>query len=200
MSSPSLDDIFSDPPESTDSPAPSVPEGLPSAPQGELSALAALVEEAHLAQLAVDAAEEALKKAQEVARDLIERRLPEAMDAVGMQEFRTRGLRVRVEPVLQVKQPPVAQRAAAHDWLRAHDQGGLIRRGVEIAFGASEKEQERAHALADRLGVDFPGAVRESEEVNTSSLKAFLRRAVEAGENVPLDIFGARIFRAAKFD
>lgn len=166
---------------------------------GTLAHLTHLVERAREAAERVASAEEALRVAEEEHRRLVEGMIPEAMKAAGMETFRTRsGLTVEVKPGLQVKQPPVSQRSAAYAWLEEHGQGGLIKRGVEIAFGAGPTEQERAHALADRLGLDFPGSVRENAEVNSSSLKAYLTRALEAGEAPPLELFGARKVWAAK--
>jgi hypothetical protein len=172
----------------------------PAPEPASLAQIAALAEEAREAELAVADAEEGLKVARERLRDIIERRLPEAMDSVGMETFSARGLVVRVESDLQVKQPPVSQREAAYRWLEENEQGGLVKRSVEIAFGAGDEEAERAHALVDRLGVDFPNAVREGREVNTASLKAYLRRALAAGGSPPLELFGARAFRAARID
>lgn len=158
-----------------------------------------MVERAHEAELRVADAEAALKEAQEAHRRIVEVEIPEAMLAVGMATFRTSsGLEVELKDDLQVKQPPVARRGEAYRWLEENKQGGLIKRGVEIAFGAGESEAERAHALANKLGVDFPGSVRENQEVNTASLKAYLRRALEAGESPPLELFGARAYRVAK--
>lgn len=175
-----------------------LPAEAPAAPT--LASLSALVDEAITAQALVDAAEAALKERSQALARIVEVRLPEAMALAGMQSFTAHGLRVSIEDVLQVKQPPVSQREAAYDWLNRHEQGGLIKRTVEIAFGAGEQEAERAHALVDRLGVDFPSSVREQQEVNTASLKAFLRRELEDGKSPPLDIFGARRMRVAKFE
>lgn len=165
-----------------------------------LAQISALAEEARAAELAVADAEELLRLAEDRLREIVEKRLPEAMDSVGMTTFSGRGLKVSIGNELQVKQPPVNQRAAAYRWLEEHEQGGLIKRSVEIAFGAGEEERARAAALADRLGVDFPNAVHEGQEVNSSSLKAYLRRALEAGESPPLELFGARAFRAARIE
>lgn len=148
--------------------------------------------EADVARLALES-----QAAADRLREIVERRLPEAMDEAGLAEFRLRdGRSVVVEPAIQVKQPPVHQRGAAYAWLEDHGQGGLVKRSVEVAVGPGQ--QERAHALADRLGVDFPGAVREAAEVHTGQLKAYIRRAVENGEAIPLELFGARVFRVAK--
>lgn len=175
----------------------SFPAAAPS--PGSLAALTELVERAHAAELAVAEAEENLDLATEAHRRIVEQELPAAFDACGMREFTTRsGLRVTVEDQLQVKQPPVARRAAAYSWLEDNGQGGLVKRSVEVAFGAGQNEAERAAALVDLLGPQFPGAVSEGQEVNSSSLKAYLSRALAAGENPPLELFGARRFRAAR--
>lgn len=169
------------------------------APADALATLSALIERAREEELAVEAAEAALKEAQAKHQRTVEQEIPAAFDACGMTSFTTRsGLTVTVEDQLQVKQPPVPQRAAAYAWLEQHGQGGLVKRSVEVAFGAGETEAERAAALVDLLGPQFPGAVREGQEVNSSSLKAYLARSLAAGDSPPLELFGARRFRAAK--
>jgi len=169
-----------------------------SAPAGEasLASIVAMVEEAHAAELAVAEAEEALRVKKEALRDVVERRLPEALDAIGMDRLSARGLTVTVEDALQVSQPPVAQRPAAYRWLEEHGEGGMVKREVRVTFAAGE--QDDAEKLESELDADFPGRVRKAEEVNTSTLKAYLRRALEAGERVPLELFGARAFRVAR--
>jgi hypothetical protein len=164
-----------------------------------LAHLTQLVEQAREMEERVAAAEEELRTAKEELRRVIEGAIPEAMLACGMETFKTlSGLSVTLRDDLQVNQPPVAQRGAAYAWLEENGQGGLLKRGVEIAFGAGSEEAERAHELARTLGGTFPGSVRENLEVNTASLKAFLARALKAGESPPLELFGARKVRAAK--
>jgi len=162
-----------------------------------LAQIRLLVDEAHAAELEVAAAEEALRAAKDRLRDVVERRLPEAMDSVGLEQIQAGGLVIRIEDDLQVKQPPRSQREAAHAWLRQHDQGGLVRTEVAVPFGPGLEEQERARALLDSLGLGYPQATK-NEEVNSTSLKAFLRRALRDGESPPLELFGARAFRVAK--
>jgi hypothetical protein len=156
-----------------------------------------LVDETREAEAAVEAAEEKLRLAKERHRELVERRLPEAMDAVGLTRLDSRGVTVVVRDEVQVKQPPVHQRGAAHQWLRENGQGGLVRNTVEVDFAAGQ--EERARALLDHLELSHPGSVRRVEEVNSTSLAAFLRRALNDGASPPLELFGARAFRAAKF-
>jgi len=171
----------------------------PAIPAPTLADLARLVESARDAEMLVVAREAQLADAKAEHRRITEVAIPEAMAAAGMETFRTSsGLTVTIKDDVQVKQPPVAQRAQAYAWLEENGQGGLVKRSVEIAFGAGETEAERAHALVDLLGPQFPGSVREGREVNSSSLAAWLRRAIEAGESPPLELLGARQVRVAK--
>lgn len=178
-----------------DSPSP-----VDSSASPTLASITALVEETRAAELAVEQAEESLHMAKEKHRDLVERRLPEAMDLAGLTRVDTRGLTVVVKDEVQVSQPPKNQRHAAHEWLRENNQGGLVKDTVEVAFGTGKEQQERAKALLLHLELSYPGNVRRVEEVNTSSLKAFLKRALADGATPPLELFGARAFRAAKFE
>lgn len=164
-------------------------------PSGDLQRLVDLVERARAADIRVAEVEEELRTAKEELRRIVEGELPEAMDAIGMETFTARGLTVKVGSEIQVKQPPVDRRAEAHRWLRENGHGGMVKHTVEVAF-ASGEEQEASRLLQD-LESERPGNVRDVEKVETSTLKAWLKRALEAGDSPPLELFGARLFRAA---
>lgn len=160
-----------------------------------LASITALVEEANAAELAVAEAEESLQREKEKLRDIVERRLPEMMDAVGMKKGVFNGLKIEVADEMQVKQPPVAQRAAAHDWLRKNNLAGLIKNTVEVSFGVGQEDD--ALKFVKELN-DESRSARRVEEVNSTTLKAHLQRALAAGESPPLELFGARAYRVAK--
>lgn len=170
------------------------------AAEGDLARIASLAREAEDAEIAVADAEEALRLARERLADVVERRLPEAMDAIGMENFSAGGLKVTVQDDVQVKQPPKNQRQAAYEWLRNNDQGGLVRLEVAVQFGPGETEQERAKSLLEDLTADGYAQAVAAEDVNTTSLKAFLRRALREGQSPPLELFGARAVRVAKIE
>jgi len=79
------------------------------------------------------------------------------------------------------------KRQAAHAWLRQHGFGDLIKHQVTASFGAGEDDM--AHAVKhhlEGLGV----AVQDKESVHHSTLRAWARERLEAGDDIPEDLFG----------
>lgn len=161
--------------------------GVESADGGELSALSKLAEEQARAEARVAYIEAELNKAREDLKDLAERRVPELMDKIGIEEFRTStGLKIKVAETIRARIP----KAAAHRafaWLREHDHAAMIKRVVSVAFGKGEDSsaEQLAQDLTDR------GLMPEDHaSVHPSTLSAFVREQLKAGEELPLDLFG----------
>ena len=91
------------------------------------------------------------------------------------------------------------ERQAAVDILEDHELEGLIKRELKISFNRDETR------WADKFERDLAQrkrAVRCSRtmKVEPSTLKATMRRRLEAGEEVDYDLFNIHIQRVAKVD
>lgn len=158
----------------------------------EVSALCSYLAEA---DRNVDEAERVLSQLKERARELREESIPMAMTELGLEE-----LKLDTGEKITIKQDvyasiPVAQRATAYAWLEDHGHGGLIKTKVEILFGKGEMEE--AKALLETLQGDGLEPTL-NREVNSQTLKAWLREMLSNGESVPLETFGARPVSVAK--
>jgi hypothetical protein len=79
-------------------------------------------------------------------------------------------------------------------WLDANGESGMVKRQLSLAFNREQSDQ--ALELEARLRPEYP-MVESKETVNTNTLKAWVRRRLEAGENLP-DVVTFEIVRKAK--
>jgi hypothetical protein len=106
----------------------------------------------------------------------------------------TNGLKVQVEELVSCA-ITAEKRAEAHEWLRQHGFGGLIKILVEVPF--AKGEEERAAALyAELADKDYP--VEAEETVHPQTLKAFVREQLGEGAPLPLELFGIHPYSRAK--
>lgn len=163
--------------------------------EGELSQLNALAEQQAEAARVVLQKEKELNEAREVLRDLSERQVPEAMDAVGMAEFTTRsGITIKVAETVRASIPK-PMLAKALRWLRDNGHGALIKRTITAQFGKGEEEQaNEVLAALQHQGLNL----KDDAKVHPSTLSAFVREKLEQGEEVPQDLLGVHRQRVAK--
>ena len=161
----------------------------------DLATLAGLANDLYLAELEVAQAQEALKEAQRKARDIGEHQIPELMDDIGIAEFTTKsGIKLSVKDNLRVS-PPAARREEAWDWIEEHGYGDLVKRNVIVGFARDEGDQ--CEELLEDL--DAKGLrTKEERKVESATLKKFIKERLEAGDDVPLDLFGTTQYKQTK--
>lgn len=166
----------------------------------DLAALSRLTDSLAQAEDVVAQLEAKLEAARAQVTDLAERQIPELMDNLGMRSFVTSsGHKVEVRKTIRAS-IPAANKDAAYDWLDKNGHGGLIKRNINVAFNR-EQEQE-ARELQGILSEQFEN-VRTDRKVEPSTLRAFIGEQLEAGAEVPLDLFGAweqRVARVSRTD
>lgn len=143
----------------------------------------------------IEAMEEALKKLNAQYREITEKDLPEAMDAVNHSEFKTKdGRKVTVKDDVQASISK-DNRPAAHAWLRDHNHEDLIKNQITVPLGKGldNVATEIIGELKDRYGIE---ASRE-ESVHASTLKAFCREQLAAGAELPAGLLGLYVRRVA---
>lgn len=165
--------------------------------QSDLPEITKLAEQTFAAQQLVEQLEAQLKTAKEDYRKLSEQRLPEAMDSVGLTEYKTTsGISIEVEEKVRGRLT-VEKRPAGYAWLESNGFGALVKSEVVVAFGRTHLEE--AQQLVDALRAS--GKVANLEKnVHHSTLDAFIREQLEAGKDIPLDIFSVDRNRVAKIN
>lgn len=166
----------------------------PAASGSELGLLQQLAELQAAAEAEIADLEAKLNKAREKYKDLAERQVPELMDQIGMEEFRTNtGLRIVVQETIRASIPK-AKAPLAFGWLKDHGHAAMIKRVVSVQFGKGE--DDRAEALLSSLSGEY--AAEEKSSVHPSTLAAFIREKLSNGDEVPLDLFGVHRQRVTK--
>jgi hypothetical protein len=138
--------------------------------------------------------EQLLKDQKKALHAILDEKLPEALEEMGLQKFTlTDGSEISVNPVYAAS-IPVNRREEAFQWLRDHEFGDLVKNNVTVTFGRGE----------DDVAKEFVGTVHtlglipsQLEKVEPMTLKAWLRERVDAGDPIPLDLFGAYISQRA---
>lgn len=172
---------------------------LPEAPEAEpqtLEVLMKLAEQsketaAKILKLEIELAEEQAKNAK-----LLRRRIPDLMESLGLESFK-----LKTGEVIEIKESVNASITEEHkpqawDWLAEHNFDGIIKSNVALSFGKDEleKAKELVVKLAE-LGY-YTDIVRS---VHPQTLKSFVKERLEAGDALPLDVFGVFEFKEAKF-
>lgn len=162
---------------------------------GELSRLSNLASEQAAAEAEVARLEGELTKARERLRDFAERQVPELMDSIGIEEFKTSsGLKIKVDETIRAG-ISVANGPKAFAWLRENNHAALIKRAFSVTFGKGQ--DEKADAFAKELeaqGLDAD----DKTTVHPSTLAAFVREKLRNGDEIPLDLLGVHRQRFAK--
>ncbi len=163
----------------------------------KLTGLTNLVTTMREEETAVADLEAKLKHAKERLRDVAERQIPDLMDEVGLKDFVTsEGLKVTIKRTIRAS-IPTGNKESAMAWLDDHGHGALIKRMVNVAFNPDE--EDKAAALMQDLKSDFP-MVKTDRRVESATLRAFIREKIEAGDEIPLELFGAWEQRIAKVE
>jgi hypothetical protein len=131
-----------------------------------------------------------LKDKKRELRNVEELELPEAMDKVGLSEFKTTtGLKVSVKPFYNASIPS-ERKDEALDWLELEGHGGIIKTEVSVSFGKGELAQAQAFKEFARGFNEVAVDPELSRGVHAQTLKAFVREMIEGGAAIPLDLLG----------
>jgi|TARA_R110000744_G_scaffold115281_3_gene215667 hypothetical protein len=88
----------------------------------------------------------------------------------------------------------VENRPTAYDWLRDNGYDDIIKNTVACQFGRGEDEQAGSFAaFAQQQG--FTPDLKT--EIHSQTLRGFIRERVEAGEEFPMELFGAWVGQRA---
>ena len=83
---------------------------------------------------------------------------------------------------------------AAFDWLEATDNDGIIDNAVECNFGkGQDSEAQKLTELLSSQGYSFTN----SRSVHPQTLKAFVRKQLEEGLPIPVDVFSIHVKKTA---
>tara|TARA_R110000744_G_scaffold295420_2_gene405469 strand:+ start:93 stop:674 length:582 start_codon:yes stop_codon:yes gene_type:complete len=88
----------------------------------------------------------------------------------------------------------VDNRPKAYEWLRDNGYDDIIKNTVECQFGRGEDDQANAFASFAQQQGYVPD---QKTAVHPQTLRAFVKERVEAGDDFPMDLFGAYVGQKA---
>ena len=142
----------------------------------------------------IESLEKTLKARKEALRKQSEEELPSMMAEIGVNSFELDdGSRVTVKD-LYGGHISVANRKAAYQWLRDNDFDDIIKNTLSIVFGRGE-DQKADHFMKILEGHGL--LPEQNTSIHPSTLKAWIKERMEAGDNFPMDLFGAYIGQRA---
>tara|TARA_Y100000310_G_scaffold160698_2_gene160480 strand:+ start:3547 stop:4116 length:570 start_codon:yes stop_codon:yes gene_type:complete len=154
----------------------------------ELAMLSQLADDQRQAELELAMAEEATAAAKETLAAIAEHRLPELMEQLGMASFTTQsGLSITISEKLRATLPKVRNEQGV-EWLEENGHGGSVKRTFVIRFNKGDEAWARKFQRDLNQRKKPVDSVIE-QKVEPSTLRALLRRDLEAGVDVPDDIF-----------
>lgn len=163
---------------------------VPPSPDHSLSRLTEMARELRRLQNEMESLSAQVEAKQQQINALAERDIPELMEQIGMEKFATTdGFSIELKESLRAS-IPAARKEEAFQWLEANHHQGLVKSEVSVAFG--REDMPRAAELVGRLTADGMPAQFE-RWIEPATLSAWAREQLEAGGDVPSDLFG--IFR-----
>jgi len=132
------------------------------------------------------AAEEQVKKLKKEVDHLSGEVIPTMMQEMNLSTLKLAdGSAVEVKPVYGAS-IPVAKKEEAFNWLRSNGLGDLIKNEVTVSFGRNEDNKAAEYAdLAKRQGFQ----PTQKLKVEPMTLKAQVRERIEAGKELPTELF-----------
>lgn len=163
-----------------------------------LSKLAAMIQQLYDAELEVLKLEANLKKAKKHNEFIAEKMIPDHMKTIGIKQITVEGsagdITIKVEEKISAK-PNNDNKPRVFKWLIDNGHGHIIKRTLSMLFGVKEGKQA---AQIKELLMKKKLAVKEDLKVESQTLSALVRKLMEAGEDIPMKMFGVYDKRVAK--
>ena len=155
-----------------------------------IQSLADQVERLQTLQREVDLAEEKLKQKKKNLEHISGEVIPTMMSEMGLSHLKLMdGSSVDVKPHYSATITQ-ANKEAAFNWLRNNGLGDIIKNEISVSFGRNEDTRASDYAdLAKSHG--FPPT--QKLKVEPMTLKALVRERIEAGKEMPTEIFNVFI-------
>ena len=135
-----------------------------------------------------------LKDAKKELLKLTDEDLPASMAEMGLASFTLDdGSQIDVKPTYGAS-ILVDNRPKAYEWLRDHGYDDIIKNNVSVSFGRGEDDLANAFkAVAEKEGY----VPQQDTSIHAGTLKAFVRERIEAGDEFPMELFGAYVGQRA---
>ena len=152
-----------------------------------LYSLADQVERLETFATTIEAAEENLKLLKKKRDHISGEVIPTMMTEMGLSELKLSDgshLKVATSYKAHISE---ANKEAAYNWLRNNGLGDIIKNEISVSFGKNEDNKAASYVdLARGQGLE----PSQKMKVEPMTLKALVRERIEAGKEMPTEIFG----------
>ena len=139
--------------------------------------------------------EESLKKNKKELERISGEVIPTLLSEMGLSSLKLAdGSGVDVKPYYAAN-ISIANRDAAYGWLRSNGLGDIIKNDITVSFGQNEDNKAAEYANLAR-GQGFQPT--QKLKVEPMTLKALVRERIEAGKDMPMDIFNVFVGNRTK--
>lgn len=142
----------------------------------------------------IERIEEELKAAKARRTKLVEQIIPQTFEDMGLDDdsvIKVDGKAVTIKTTIYAS-PKAADREQVYDWLEENGHGGLIKRTGVFETGRDNEAKFRRWINSIKT---YPGEFKRT--VAPQTLKAFVSEQLDAGEDIPMELFGAYTRRVA---
>ena len=135
----------------------------------------------------IESAEESLKNLKKKRDHISGEVIPTMMSEMGLAELKLHdGSHLKVSTSYRATITE-ANKEAAYNWLRNNGLGDIIKNEISVSFGRNEDNKAASYAeLAKGQGFQ----PTQKMKVEPMTLKALVRERIEAGKEMPTEIFG----------
>jgi hypothetical protein len=151
-----------------------------------IQSLADQVEKLNILDQEVEVLEKSLKQKKKSFEHLSGEVIPTMMAEMGLSQLKLMdGSSVDVKPNYSAN-ITIANRDAAFNWLRTNGLGDIIKNEISVSFGRNEDNKAADYAaLASERGYQ----PTQKLKVEPMTLKALVRERIEAGKELPTELF-----------
>ena len=154
---------------------------------GGVQSLADQVERLEAMQKQLEIQEEAIKEKKKQIQHISGEVIPTMMSEMGLAELKLHdGSHLKVSTPYKAHISE-ANKEMAYNWLRENGLGDIIKNEISVSFGRNEDNKAADYAeLAKGQGFQ----PTQKMKVEPMTLKALVRERIEAGKEMPTEIFG----------
>lgn len=161
----------------------------PKAGDNSMARLSGLARDQKAAEAKVARIQQELAEAQADLDKIAQKDLPELMQELRLKTFTTEdGVQIEVKESIHASIPKI-KADDAFKWLEDHNDAGMIKRTVTVAFPRDEEKWAKKF-LADMAKRKRPLDAKVERKVEPATLKAWATKKLEAGVDIPQDLFG----------
>ena len=154
---------------------------------GNIQSLADQVERLEAMQQQLEIQEDAIKEKKKQIQHISGEVIPTMMSEMGLAELKLHDgshLKVSTSYKAHISE---ANKEMAYNWLRENGLGDIIKNEISVSFGRNEDNKAADYAeLAKGQGFQ----PTQKMKVEPMTLKALVRERIEAGKEMPTEIFG----------